>query len=92
MIRQSADVRRRRGNYNSSMSFSAGKRYVCCDGEKCTQMTALPVGLRTSLSEGKEPPKNTVEGWIFVANGDEYLHFCPRCVPKYLLTLAQESA
>ena len=75
---QSVAVQMDRGKV---MSLTIDGRFIHCDGEGCTSVARIPVGLRNVLSRSGSP--ESVRGWLFINRGDRTLHLCPRCIASY---------
>jgi hypothetical protein len=67
------------------MSYTAGRQIIQCDGRGCASEARTPVALRPSAEHTR-----AVDGWLFVQEGkdggDNWSHYCPRCVRAYLDT------
>ncbi|MES2461519.1 MAG: hypothetical protein V4671_13125 [Armatimonadota bacterium] len=67
------------------MSVLPGGRVVCCDGDQCGATAPLPVALRLLLAgspQAAEPA--SIAGWLFAGSPNNAMHFCPRCLSRYL--------
>jgi hypothetical protein len=67
------------------MAIKSTGQFILCDGEGCSSKVSLPVALRPILS-GKNNAEQ-LQGWLFVTVGGQRRHYCPNCVPRYLLDL-----
>lgn len=67
----------------ASMSLSEDGCSIRCNGPGCQAVADAPVALRSVLSARALHPR-TIVGWLYVADGERCLHFCPRCAPRYL--------
>jgi hypothetical protein len=71
------------------MSLSSNGQYITCDGDNCHARVFVPVGLRRVLAAHGRTDKPTDAGWLYVSRGSAVSHYCPRCKPAYLGTLAK---
>ena len=56
---------------------------IVCNGNDCKAEATAPVALHPRLSVGQETAQR-VDGWLFVARGGEWRHYCPNCQAYYL--------
>lgn len=66
------------------MSITGDGSQIVCDGAGCQSWADAPVALRPLLSSDLSAAERRVDGWLFVAGGGQWSHYCPLCQAHYL--------
>ncbi len=65
------------------MSITHNGRQITCNGDGCQAEADAPVALHPLLC-GDDSSKQQINGWLFIASGGEWRHYCPSCLIGYL--------
>ena len=71
----------------TTMGIPGDGSRIVCDGVGCQSWADAPVALRPLLNCDLSAAERRADGWLFVAGGGQWSHYCPLCQGLYLVGL-----